>query len=85
MTLDEIINEIHKICDAAASESYDTKYVVHKPDSDTMISRILSDAKKAAKRSMSIYESFRSQIADAASTHTQYENAIRQLAGILRV
>lgn len=87
MTSSEIIDKIWEICNANAQLRTSSKTCnVQKNDrSETIISQILLNAKTAAKHSLRTYESFRTQIADKATSPIQYETAVKQLAAILCV
>ena len=91
MTREEIYREIDRVCQkmmsytAIHSENKDEIRAESIRQSDKLISMILNSAKSAVKRSYRVYESFRVQLANSATTSDQYTTAIRKLADILKV
>lgn len=88
MSLEEIRNNIRMLCEEMINITSDATFVDDnnaKMQSESDILHILDIAKSAAKKSIIVYEQFRSRISEMTYSAKQYENAIRQLADILKV
>lgn len=97
MDRNEILKEIREITSKAmeyarthADEIKNREFVTAqnfttKTNSGDKLSRIILDAKMAAKNSYRVYESFKNRVAEAAETASQYEATMRTIAKILHI
>lgn len=88
---EEIITKIRAMTEkniayaAAHADEINAKIEANRTDAENKIAQILDEAKHAVKRSYSVYDGFRSRIANAASSSEQFETAVIRLARTLGI
>ena len=90
MSREEISREIREICERAmaAAAERESEYKNDESsveESNIKINQILLNAKTAPRKSLSVYEQFKSKISACAINSVQYETAMRNLTAILNV